>query len=135
MNPHNSTTDHRILQSLPDDICAAILTYANESALKPDAVIEGALKHFLELDTTLSNEPISAAEDTSLLVELPSVLQSWAIEYAEKIEIPSELVIELAIAHFLDPDSVTFDDCQVKVEQTSIAWLKQYAGNESATAA
>ena len=50
-------------------------------------------------------------------------------------EIPSELVIELAIAHFLDPDSVTFDDCQMKVEQTSITWLKQYAGNTAATAA
>ncbi|PZO15663.1 MAG: hypothetical protein DCF25_13445 [Leptolyngbya foveolarum] len=135
MIPDNSTTDNRILQSLPDDIRAAISTYASESALKPDAVIEGALKHFLELDTTLSNELVSGAEETSLLAALPSVLQSQAIEYAEKIEIPAELVIELAIAHFLDPDSVTFDDCQVKVEQTSIAWLKQYAGDESVTAA
>ncbi len=78
---------------------------------------------------------MSAAKETSLLAALPTVLQSQAIEYAEKTEIPSELVIELAIAHFLDPDSVTFDDCQVKVEQNSIAWLKQYAGGEAATAA
>ncbi len=133
--PHDSTADNRILQSLPDDIRVAILTYASESALWPEAVIECALKHFLEIDATLSNESVSVAEDRSLLAALPSVLQSQAMEYAEKTAIPSELVIELAIAHFLDPDSMTFDDCQVKVEQTSIAWLKQYADNESATAA
>ena len=98
-------------------------------------MIEGALKHFLELDTSLSSGSTRTARDTSLLAVLPPVLQSQAIQYAEQTEIPPELVIELAIAHFLDPDSVTFDDCQVKVEQTSIAWLKQYAGNEAATAA
>ncbi|MEL7143368.1 MAG: hypothetical protein AAGL08_14235 [Cyanobacteria bacterium J06573_11] len=134
MTPHDSTTNERILQSLPDDIRAAILTYAHESELTAAAVIEGALQHFLELDTSLSSDSIRAAEDKSLLSALPLGLQSQAIEYAEKTEIPSELVIELAIAHFLDPDSVTFDDCQVKVQQNSIAWLKQYAG-ETATAA
>ena len=69
----------------------------------------------------------------SLLSALPPVLQSQAIQYAEKTEIPSELVVELAIAHFLDPDSITFDDCQVKVEKTSIAWLKQHASDKAAT--
>lgn len=131
----DTPTDERILDSLPDTIRAAILTYAYESELAAKAVIEGALKHFLELDTSLSQESTHVAEDTSLLEALPPVLQSHAIQYAEKMELPSELIIELAIAHFLDPDSVTFDDCQVKVEQTSIAWLKQYAGNEAATAA
>lgn len=130
-----TATDDRILASLPDEIRAAISTYARESELSANAVIEGALKHFLELDTSLSSEVMNAAEDESLLAALPPVLQSQAIEYAEKTKLPSELVIELAIAHFLDPDSVTFDDCQVKVEQTSIAWLKQYAGSEAATAA
>ncbi|MEO0645382.1 MAG: hypothetical protein AAFZ17_04375 [Cyanobacteria bacterium J06650_10] len=135
MPPDETPAADRILESLPDEIRAAILTYAHESALTATVVIEGTLKHFLELDTSLSSESMSVAEDTSLLAALPSVLQSQAIEYAEKTEIPSELVIELAIAHFLDPDSVTFDDCQVKVQQNSIAWLKQYAGGEAATAA
>ncbi|MEL6556443.1 MAG: hypothetical protein AAFQ63_23760 [Cyanobacteria bacterium J06621_11] len=135
MTSHDPKTDERILQSFPDNIRAAILTYAHESELTATAVIEGALQHFLELDTSLSGEPISAAEDTSLLSALPPVLQGQAIEYAEKTEIPAALIIELAIAHFLDPDSVTFDDCQVKVQQNSIAWLKQYAGGEAATAA
>ena len=134
MSPPGTPTDNRILDSLPDDIGAAILTYARESGLSENAVIEGALKHFLELDTALDNEATITVEDTSLLAVLPPILQSQAIQYAEKIEIPSELVIELAIAHFLDPDSVTFDDCQVKVEKTSIAWLKEYA-DAAATAA
>lgn len=129
------TTDDRILDSLPDEIRAAISTYANESGLSANAVIEGAIRHFLELDTSLNSELTSTAEDTSLLAALPPILQSQALQYAEQTEIPSELVIELAIAHFLDPDSVTFDDCQVKVEQTSIAWLKEYAGNAAVTAA
>ena len=131
----DSMTDERILESLPDRIRAAILTYARESELAANAVIEGALKHFLELDTSLSHEPVQVSEATSLLAALPPGLQSKAEQYAEKTEIPSELVIELAIAHFLDPDSVTFDDCQVKVQQNSIAWLKQYAENTTATAA
>lgn len=46
MTTHFSTADHRILQSLPDDIRAAILTYTSESVLQPEAVIEGALKRF-----------------------------------------------------------------------------------------
>ena len=127
MSPHDTPTDERILQFLPDDIRVATLTYAHESGLTASAVIEGALKRFLALDTSLSSESTSAAEDTSLVATLPTVIQSQAIQYADKAEIPSELVIELAIAHFLDLDSVTFNDCQVKVEQTSIAWLKQYA--------
>lgn len=135
MTSPEQPTDERILESLPDDIRAAVLTYASESELTANAVIEGALKHFLELDASLSSGSTRTARDTSLLVALPPDLQSQAIQYAEQTEIPSELVIELAIAHFLDPDSVTFDDCQVKVEQTSIAWLKQYANNEAATAA
>lgn len=135
MSPNDSPTDNRILESLPDNIRAAILTYAHESELTANAVIEGALKYFLELDTSLSDETSSTAEDTSLLATLPPILQGQAIQYAEKMQIPAELVIELAITHLLDPDSVTFDDCQVKVEQTSIARLKQYAEAIVVTAA
>ena len=135
MTTQESTVDNRILRSLPDDIQAAVLTYASEANLTPSAVIEGAIKHFLDLDTSLSSESVSAVDDTSLLAVLPSVIQSRARHYAQKTEIPPEFVIELAIAHFLDPDSVTFDDCQVKVQQGSIAWLKQYADDAAMTAA
>lgn len=111
------------------------MTYANETALTPSAVIEGAVKHFLDLDTSLTRGPGSTAEKMSLLSELPPALQNQAKQYAEKAEMPAEFVIELAISHFLDPDSVTFDDCQVKVEQSSMAWLKQYANDIPMTAA
>ena len=132
MTPPETVIDERILDSLPDAIRVAILTYARESKLTADAVIEGAMKHFLELDTSLGNESTRTAENASLLAALPPVLQSRAIAYAEKLALPSELVLELAIAHFLDPDSETFDNCQVKVEKTSIAWLKQYADEAAA---
>ena len=55
MTPQEPSTDERILESLPDDIRAAVLTYASESELTANAVIEGALKHFLELDTSLNS--------------------------------------------------------------------------------
>lgn len=135
MSTYDSPTDNRILRSLPDNIHAAILAYAHESALTPHAVIEGALKHFLELDALLSEDIVSAVDDTSLLAVLPIDLQIQTVQYADKNEMPAELVIELAIAHLLDPDSVTFDDCQVKVQQGSIKWLKQYANDAAATAA
>ncbi|MEL6322576.1 MAG: hypothetical protein AAFQ57_18340, partial [Cyanobacteria bacterium J06626_14] len=89
-------TDDRILDSLPDEIRAAILTYANESGLSANAVIEGAIRHFLELDTSLNSELTRTAEDTSLLAALPPMLQSQVLQYAEHTEVPSELVIELA---------------------------------------
>ena len=97
MTIDDSMTDERILEFLPDMIRAAILTYARESELTANAVIEGALKHFLELDTSLSHESMQVSEDASLLAALPPGLQSKAEQYAEKTEIPSELVVELAI--------------------------------------
>ncbi|MEM8502495.1 MAG: hypothetical protein AAF716_05015 [Cyanobacteria bacterium P01_D01_bin.1] len=54
MTSRTTPTDERILDSLPDEIRLVILTYANESELSVNAVIEGALKHFLSLDTSLS---------------------------------------------------------------------------------
>lgn len=124
MNIHDLTTDNRILRSLPDNIYAAILVYANELGRSPHVVIEGAIKHFLDLDTSLNKDIVSAVDDTSLLTVLPIDLQSLVIQYADKNEMPAELVIELAITHFLDPNSVAFDDYQFKVQQDSIKWLQ-----------
>ena len=111
MTSQNSTTDNCILEPLPDNIHAAILTYANESSLTPRAVVEGALQYFPELDASLSNKAVSVTDGRILLAGLPLVLQSRAKQYAQNNEMPYEFVIELAIAHFLDPDSVTCDDC------------------------
>jgi hypothetical protein len=75
------------------------------------------------------------ADDSCLLSELPQRLQNQARQYAQAAEMPPDFVIELVIAHFLDPDSVTFDDCRIKVQQGSIEWLKQHAHDPAATAA
>ena len=77
-------TDERILDSLPNDIRVAIEAYANEAELSANAVIEGAIKHFLSLDASLSSSAARTAEQTSLLSSLPSVLQSQSIAYAEQ---------------------------------------------------
>lgn len=135
MSTQDLQTDSRILSSLPSKIHAAIMTYAAEAELEPSMVIEGAVKYFLDVDTSLSSEAELTCEEASLLSELPPIIQHQAKEYAARAKIPAELVIELGIAHFLDPDSVTFDDCQVKVERGSIAWLKQYANSASVPAA
>jgi hypothetical protein len=45
-------------------------------------------------------------------------------QYAQFYEVPPEFVLELAISHFLDPDSVTFDDCQVNIHREQAEWLQ-----------
>lgn len=135
MTAEHTMAPTRIWNSLPEPIQTAILTYATEAKLTPPSVIEGAISQFLALDTTLSEDESIYSEDTSLLSELPPLLRNQAKEYAISTEMPPEFVLELAIAHFLDPDSVTFDDCRVKVQQGSIEWLKLYADKLSVTAA
>lgn len=135
MTTQPAASSTRILNSLPGDIRTAVSTYASESNLTPQAVIEYAIFQFLELDTTLTGDQPLDADDTSLLAELPHRLQNQARQYAQAAEMPPEFVIELAISHFLDPDSVTFDDCRVKVQQGAIEWLKQHDQNSAVTAA
>jgi hypothetical protein len=135
MTIQNSTPATRILSSLPREIQTAVSTYASEANLTPQAVIEYAIAQFLELDTTLTDDGQFEEDDSSLLAELPQRLQNQARQYAKVAEMPPEFVIELAISHFLDPDSVTFDDCCVKVQQGSIEWLKQHALDPAVTAA
>jgi predicted transcriptional regulator len=135
MTTQHSIPSTRILSSLPREIQTAVSTYASEANLTPQAVIEYAISQFLALDTTLTDDGQFEADRSSLLAELPQPLQNQARQYAKAAEMPPEFVIELAISHFLDPDSVTFDDCRIKVQQSSIEWLKQHAHNPAVTAA
>jgi predicted transcriptional regulator len=130
-----ATPSTRILNSLPREIKTAISTYASEANLTPQAVIEYAISHFLKLDTTLTDDGQFEAGDTGLVAELPHQLQNQARQYAMAAEMPTEFVIELALSHFLDPDSVTFDDCRLKVQQGAIEWLKRSDDNSSGTVA
>jgi hypothetical protein len=50
----------------------------------------------------------------NILDYLPERIKQSIEEYCQETQLSPELVIELAIAHFLDVDSVTFDDCQLE---------------------
>jgi hypothetical protein len=49
----------------------------------------------------------------NILDYLPERIRQAIEEYSKENQLPPELVIELAIAHFLDVDSVTFNDCTI----------------------
>jgi len=106
----------RLFESLPRHIQSAVVSYANAANLSPSAVIEFTLIHFLDLTAKRVDDSVSfnvVEDETSFLCELPAFLQTAIAHYATTHAMPPEFVVELAIAHFLDPDSVTFDDCQV----------------------
>lgn len=48
---------------------------------------------------------------------------------------PPEFVVELAIAHFLAPDSVTFDDCLIELQRDQVELLRRQKRARQATAA
>ncbi|MEM9161742.1 MAG: hypothetical protein AAGC54_01565 [Cyanobacteria bacterium P01_F01_bin.4] len=130
-----SSYQTRIWNSLPDDIKSAVLTYARGAELVPRLVIEFMIARFLELDVTLLKSRQTLADDNTFLADLPLQLQTKVRQYAVDTEIPPEFVIELAIAHFLDPDSVTFDDCQISVRRDLVDWLEQCSQKQAVTTA
>ncbi len=50
----------------------------------------------------------------------PERVQSAIIAYANEAELSLDAVITFAIAHFLDPDSVTFDDCLIGLQRDQV---------------
>jgi hypothetical protein len=57
-------------------------------------------------------EHLSPAAAHAFLDALPDKIRRALITYAEEIDYPVEAVLEIAIAGFLDPDSLSFDDCK-----------------------
>ncbi len=128
-------TQLQIFNSLPQGVQSAIVGYANAADLSPAAVIEFAIIQFLDLSfQTLSSER-NVPQDGSTLTDLPSSIRAAVEQYALENEMPAEFVVELAIAHFLDPDSVTFDDCQIGVRRDRVELLKLHHEARQATAA
>jgi hypothetical protein len=123
----NLNTQIRLFESLPHRIQSAIVAYANVAELSPAAVVEAALGLFLEPDSSTVEASPTAMAEGSILAELPLSTQAAIAHYANANQMPPEFVLELAIAHFLDPDAVTFDDCQLGVQREQIQRLKQYA--------
>jgi len=48
---------------------------------------------------------------SELRVQLPEKIRQALEAYASENQFPMDLVIEMALAQFLDVDAVTFDDC------------------------
>ncbi len=120
----NFNTQSQIFASLPELVQEAIAAYADAADLLPDAVIQFAIAHFLELEYISPNNKQNPPKTGNVLDDLPGSLRHEIGNYAVEQEIPPEFVIELAIVHFLDPDSVTFDDCQVGLQRDRIELLR-----------
>lgn len=48
---------------------------------------------------------------SQLQIQVPEQIRLALEAYAAETQFPIELVIEMALAQFLDVDAVTFDDC------------------------
>jgi hypothetical protein len=128
-------TQLQLFNSLPQRVQSAIVGYANAADISPAAVIEFGLIQFLDLDGQGFVREHDAVKDSSILADLPVPIRAAVEQYAIENEMPAEFVIELAIAHFLDPDSVTFDDCQIGVDRDRVELLKLHHKARLSTAA
>ena len=50
-----------------------------------------------------------------LLAVLPDHIRTAYLNHAKQIDYSVELVLEMALADFLDPESLTFTDCQPQI--------------------
>jgi hypothetical protein len=57
-------------------------------------------------------EHLAPGAAQTFLNALPDKIKQALITYAEEMDYPVEAVLEIAIAGFLDPDSLSFADCQ-----------------------
>jgi predicted transcriptional regulator len=124
-----STNTRSILEFLPPSIRSVIETYGQMTDASPETVVETAIAEFLEIDwlshlTHRVDAPNRQAA-YQILDLIPLNLRAAIDEYANEVEMPSEFVVELAIAHFLDPESMTYEDCQVGIGRAQVERLKQ----------
>jgi predicted transcriptional regulator len=123
------TSTHSILELLPPSIRSVIETYEQMTDSSPETVVEIAIAEFLEIDwlSHLTHRVDAPNRQAAYQIWdlIPLNLKAAIDEYANEIEMPSEFVVELAIAHFLDPDSMTYEDCQVGIGRAQVERLKQ----------
>ena len=68
----------------------------------------------MHIPAQTSFEDALAPEAAKVILDLlPSRIGAALREYAESIDYPIELVVEMAIAGFLDVDAMTLTDCRV----------------------
>ena len=66
-------------------------------------------------------EHLSTTAAHAFLAALPEKIQRALITYAEEVDYPVEAVLEIAIAGFLDPDSISFVDWATNIKRDSNA--------------
>lgn len=118
-----STSQSQVVSHFPLEIQAALAAYADAVTISTQDVIEIVIASFLEADTDSQQVEVSGTADDPL-TDLPLAMQTRIRQYAQFYEMPSEFVLELAIVHFLDPDSVTFDDCRITTQREQTEWLQ-----------
>ncbi|GAB4205272.1 MAG: hypothetical protein Fur006_61190 [Coleofasciculaceae cyanobacterium] len=131
----NPGSNSQIFNSLPEKVQSAIAAYAESAELSPDVVIKFAIAHFLELESIPLHEGHSHTESGSILDDLPASLGTEIENYAAEDNMPPEFIVELAIAHFLDPDSMTFNDCQTELQRDRLELLRLEKLQRSTTVA
>lgn len=61
------------------------------------------------------NKHLSRDAALMLLAVLPDHIRTAYLNHAEQIGYNVELVLEMALADFLDPESLTFTDCKPQI--------------------
>jgi hypothetical protein len=61
---------------------------------------------------TTALEKLSLADAEAILAHLPERIRTAMLARAAEIEYPIELVVEMAIASFLDTEALGFVDCK-----------------------
>jgi predicted transcriptional regulator len=124
-----SANTHSISEFFPPSIRSVIETYGQMTDASPETVVETAIVEFLEIDwlSHLAHRVDAPNRQAAyqILDLIPLNLRAAIDEYANEVEMPSAFVVELAIAHFLDPDSMTYEDCQVGIGRAQVERLKQ----------
>lgn len=122
MTAFQTLAKSQIFESFPARIQASLTTYAEETGLPVFAVVTFAISHSLNLPPLFLSEPMQ--NGVGILSELPVEIQQKVQEYVVDDPMPSELVVEMAVASFLDYDAVTFRDCKPWVNQERIDLIK-----------
>jgi predicted transcriptional regulator len=124
-----SSNTHSILEFFLPSIRSVIGTYGQMTDFSPETVVEIAIAEFLEIDwlSHLAHRVDAPNRQAAyqILDLIPLNLRAAIDEYANETEMPSEFVVELAIAHFLNPDSMTYEDCQIGIGHAQVERLKQ----------
>ncbi len=66
------------------------------------------------LPSKQSNEHLSPIAAKMFLAALPEHIQQALLGHAQETQYPIEMVLEMAIAGFLDSEVITFADCRSK---------------------